>query len=168
MCHGGGFGNYTDNASFCAYVQNRWSYLEVECGMGVDVATLTIDSSLAATAQAAANAVASGGAPQGTKFVGGDFTFTYVNGCDANGDGYFTKNAMYTAPESSMQTTDTSSPDACQFSGGDDINGLLYHYCQWDNDQNFSGKLSTQPQHVGCGTAVDTNGVSWRVVQLGP
>ena len=51
-------------------------------------------------------------------------------------------------------------PDACQFVS-DFTNANLYHYCSWNGD----GIL---PTSVGCGVAVDTRGVTWRVVKVGP
>jgi hypothetical protein len=59
---------------------------------------------------------------------------------------------------------------ACWFAGetSEAPNIDLYHYCKWECASNYNGNPSTQPRRVGCGTAVDTNGVTWRVVKLGP
>jgi hypothetical protein len=153
-------------------VQRFW-YLENECGNYHDI-ILNIDSTLSSQAQSAANAVASGGAPVGTVQTL-DGALFYV---DPGGAGqYYTKHAMYTAPESNYRNplgyvteTDNKGNPVCAVScsfTNDLMNALLYHYCSWDGT-TMPTQPGTQPGSIGCGVAVDTNGISWRVVQLGP
>ncbi len=170
-CFGGSFGEYSDNDSFCAYVANRWRYLENECG-NFGTATLTQDPSLMTLAQAEAKEVANGACPKGGQECGGWAEMLYIDGYVGK---YLAKDAMFTVPESELRTSDTPSwfykdggviyPTACQFVG-ELPNVMLYHYCNWEGTGKV-GDPSTQPKRVGCGTAVDKSGVTWRVVKLG-
>ena len=47
------------------------------------------------------------------------------------------------------------------------MNAAFYHYCVWDGTIDPT-KPGTQPGRVGCRVAVDSKGISWRVVKLGP
>lgn len=177
-CFGGNFGmgSYQDNDSFCQYIAVRYQYLENECG-NFGTATLTIDPSLASIAQQEANRVAGGGCPSGQQQCDNDYGFLYVD--PQSQTQCFGKGAMFTAPETSLdlgfcqwayQDGGCVPTYACQFGDGPSAevgNVFLYHYCNWDCAGVY-GDPTTQPSHVGCGTAVDTNGVTWRVVKLGP
>jgi len=169
-CYGGNFGDYSDNASFCDYIANRFRYLENECG-NFNTAFLTVDSSLAAIAQKEAEDVAGGKCPNGPQSCGNWAEMLYIDGWQGN---YLSRSAIYTAPESNMMVAppDSFTPGytaaypkhACQFVG-EFANVMLYHYCVWEG--TMVTDPSTQPKRVGCGTAVDKSGVTWRVVQLG-
>jgi len=169
-CYGGNFGNYSDNGSFCDYIANRFRYLENECG-NFNTAFLQQDSSLAASAQTEAEAVANGKCPNGPQSCGNWAEMLYIDGWQGN---YLSRSAIYTAPESNMMVAppDSFTPGytaaypkhACQFVG-EFANVMLYHYCVWEG--TMVTDPSTQPKRVGCGTAVDKSGVTWRVVQLG-
>ena len=169
LCYGGNFGDYSDNASFCAYVANRFRYLENECG-NFNTAFLTEDPSLGSIAQMEADAVADGQCPRGPQSCGGHAEMLYLDGWQGD---YLSRDAMFTAPESSMMVGNPlwSNQDgqlfplhACQFTG-EHANVMLYHYCVWEGTDNPIP--STQPTRIGCGTAVDTSGVTWRVIKLG-
>jgi len=169
-CYGGNFGNYSDNGSFCDYIANRFRYLENECG-NFNTAFLQQDPSLAASAQTEAEAVANGKCPNGPQSCGNWAEMLYIDGWQGN---YLSRSAIYTAPESNMMVAppDFYTPGytaaypkhACQFIG-EFSNVMLYHYCVWEGATMTDP--STQPKRVGCGTAVDKSGVTWRVVQLG-
>jgi hypothetical protein len=164
FCEGGGWGNYQDNSSFCTYIAARWRYLENECG-NFGTAILNIDPALGTIAQNEAIAVANGACPKGDQICGNRDEALYESGTGGGGK-YFTSDAMFTAPETTLLVYATDSQEACQFTG-ENANGALYHYCGWDGNQNYYGQPSTQPSRVGCGTAVDKGGVTWRVVKLG-
>lgn len=177
-CFGGnyGTGSYSDNNSFCQYVVARYAYLENECG-NFGTATLTIDPSLGSIAQAEATRVAGGGCPTGTQACDGFDALVYVD--PQSTSACYGKNAMYTAPESSIDLGVSSAwaaadggplnMQACWFAGetNEAPNIDFYHYCNWECAGKY-GDPTTQPSKVGCGTAVDTQGVTWRVVKLGP
>jgi hypothetical protein len=186
MCFGGNFGTYGDVDSFCSYIANRWRYLENECG-NFNTATLTIDLALSAIADEEAKAVAGGADPKGPVVCGGSpcgpldgpafnlgsgASWLYIDGWVGM---FLAKDAMFTAPETEMivqsnplwsdQQGNPIYERACQFTS-EFANSILYHYCDWEGMGAY-GDPSTQPSRVGCGTAVDTDGITWRVVKLG-
>jgi len=160
---------YSTAPELCAFVQEKYRYYQgSECGN--PGRTLVIDDTLNAQAQAAAEDVAAGGAPAGaysgccassvgpSNDFGEDSEYFYVTNADTNGP---TARSAYTSPDSDWFTSwDTGLVKACGFiAANTDARADFYHYCFAQNDQ---------PAKVGCGVAVDTNGISWRVVQLSP
>ena len=180
VCEGGNFGKgwYRDVDTFCPYVMARWVYLENECGNfpSKTPAPLTEDPALGKIAQAEASRVADGGSPMGTSLSGTNGAIAWEYGTTGM---YFSKDAMFTAPESnfrwgggaSYSDSKTMTPlcdTACFFTGEAEASNIdLYHYCNWDGMGKY-GDPSTQPKRVGCGVAVDKSGITWRVVKLGP
>jgi hypothetical protein len=185
-CHGGNFGTYADVDSFCSYIVGRWTYLENECG-NFGTATLAIDPSLMAIADEEAKAVAGGACPKGEVTCGGSpcgpldgprfnmaggASWLYIDGFVGE---WLSKDAMFTAAESSMIIQDNvvwtdqqGNPiyeRACQYNT-EFANAILFHYCNWEG-MGVAGDPTTQPSRVGCGVAVDTDGITWRVVKLG-
>jgi hypothetical protein len=137
---------YSDAASLCAYVIEKFRYYQgSECQGSV---TLTEDSGLYAEAQAAAEAVASGSPPKG-EVSDSYVNYLYVDGMtftSCESDGY----VMWgNEAKGNVQN--------CGFFSADDAARIsLYHGCQ-----------VSSARRVGCGVAVDTLGLTWRVVMLG-
>lgn len=188
-CFGGNFGtgSYSDAASFCDYFIARFRYLENECG-NFNTVNLALDPSLGAIAQAEADAVADGKDPSGEVTcggspcgpldgpafnLGGGAAWLYIDGWTP--EGAIKKDSMFTAPETDMiiqsnplwsdQNGNPLYERACQYTT-EFSNAIVYHYCNWDGVGEY-GNPATQPARVGCGVAVDTDGITWRVVKLG-
>jgi hypothetical protein len=146
---------YSDAASLCEYAIEKFRYYQgSECGHRNPELTLTVDDALNRKAQAEDERVANGGAPQGTVQPSYD-DYLYMT--------ELTSNAMYTADDTDAYLAYLGEVSAiitaCAFLKDDSsVRIVFYHGCMPD----------PQASKIGCGVAVDTRGVTWRVVQLSP
>jgi len=183
---------YDDGPSLCTFVNQLMNYYQnSECALNTYwPKQLTVDPTLMSQAQAEAEAVANGAAPQGTLSCAEDPCVTdpiqsqdewfYMDGDNAN--------LMYTAPESTLVIgpgTGYCPPanNGCgmpadymaAFDGG--MGGTIPMLdCHFTNNitaaradiYHFCPGSGPKPSRMGCGSAVDANGKAWRVLLEGP
>jgi hypothetical protein len=181
--------SYTDAHSLCVYLNEH--RLGGDCGHYCTNQLNIDDPALNAEAQAEADAVAAGAPPKGIQDIaGGSAQCPDGPFCDSGSTGMYvfmssgladvpdvdsnldniakSQHRLYTSPDADwfIQFGAPASLKACGFFRGSMI--MRGTFFDFPDGPGIPGGLDWGISKIGCGVAVDTNGITWRTFKLAP